>query len=90
MEKEMDNLKGHDAFHYVTAASVLAKGKRILRMTWVFKIKIDAEGRLNKYKARFCVVGTGQVKGEDFWESFASGARGSSVRMVIILTTVQD
>ena len=90
MDKELDNLKSHDAFHYVSRASVLAKGKRILRMTWVFKIKTDAEGWLNKYKARYCVVGTGQVQGEDYWEKFSSGARSSSIKIVIALVTVAD
>ena len=74
METEFANLVAHDAFHYAPYDDVVARGKRILRMTWVFKIKVDSEGRLSKYKARFCVVGTGQDKGEDFWESFASGA----------------
>ena len=39
IEKEMDNLRAHDAFHYVPVKEVLAQGKKIMRMTWVFKIK---------------------------------------------------
>jgi len=34
-------------------------------------------------------VGTSQVKGQDYFESFASGARGTSVKMVVILTVVE-
>ena len=67
----------------------MAKGKKIMRMTWVFKIKVLDSGMLDKFKARFCVVGTSQVKGVDYWESFASGARGTSVKLAVILTTVQ-
>ena len=56
IEKEMDNLRAHDAFHYVPVKEVLAQGKKILRMTWVFKIKTLDKGALDKFKARFCVV----------------------------------
>ena len=37
---------------------------------------------------RSCVVGTSQVKGQDYFESFASGARGTSVKMCVIVTVV--
>ena len=89
IEKEMDNLRAHDAFHYVPVKEVLAQGKKIMRMTWVFKIKTLDTGALDKFKARFCVVGTSQVKGQDYFESFASGARGTSVKMVVIVTVVE-
>ena len=78
IDKEMDNLRAHDAFHYVPVKEALAQGKKIMRMTWVFKIKTLDTGALDKFKARFCVVGTSQVKGQDYFESFASGARGTA------------
>ena len=89
IDKEMDNLRAHDAFHYVPVKEVLAQGKKIMRMTWVFKIKTLDTGALDKFKARFCVVGTNQVKGQDYFESFASGARGTSVKSVVIMTVVE-
>ena len=58
-------------------------------MTWVFKIKVNDDRSLSKYKARFCVVGTGQQQGTDFFEKFACGARGTSVKMCCICTCVQ-
>ena len=88
IDREIDNLKTHGAFHLVPVRDVLARGKRILRMTWVFKIKIDEGGRLLKYKARFCVVGSGQVQGCDYFESYASGARHSTVKTVLAIVVV--
>ena len=88
IDTEMDNLRAHDAFHYVPVKEALAQGKKIMRMTWVFKIKTLDTGALDKFKARFCVVGTSQVKGQDYFESFASGARGTSVKMCVIVTVV--
>ena len=60
-----------------------------MRMTWVFKIKTLDTGALDKFKARFCVFGTNQVKGQDYFKSFASGARGTSVKSVVIITVVE-
>ena len=90
IDKELDNLRSHHAFHYVTRKSVMERGKRVLRMVWVFKIKTQEDGSLNKFKARFCVVGSGMEKGVDFFEKYAGGARMSSVKQVLVLTAVQD
>jgi hypothetical protein len=46
IEKEMDNLRAHDAFHYVPVKEALTQGKKIMRMTWVFKIKTLDSGAL--------------------------------------------
>jgi len=35
IERELDNLHGHGAFHLVPKAEALRQGKRIMRMTWV-------------------------------------------------------
>jgi hypothetical protein len=49
-----------------------------MRMTWVFKVK-----------ARFCVVGTGQEQGSGYWESYAYGARSSSIiKTILAIITV--
>ena len=90
IQKEMDNLSSHSAFHYSPVKEVLARGKKIMRMTWVFKVKVNDDGTLNKYKARFCVVGTGQTQGDDYWESYASGARYSSVKTILCLVACLD
>jgi hypothetical protein len=44
----------------VPVKEALAQGKKIMRMTWVFKIKTLDTGALDKFKARFCVVGIGR------------------------------
>ena len=38
VERELDNLHGHGAFHLVPKAEALRAGKRIMRMTWVFEL----------------------------------------------------
>ena len=66
----------------------LSRGKKILRMTFVFKVKLKEDSTLDKYKARLCVVGSSMQQGSDYWESYAACARTSSVKLVLITTTV--
>ena len=85
---ELENLKSHGAYHLVPISEPLSKGKKILRMTYVFKVKVHADMTLDKFKARICVVGTQQEHGSDYFESYASCARTTSVKLVIITTVI--
>ena len=85
---ELKNLEDHSAYHLVPESEPLAKGKKIMRLTFVFKVKVTEALTLEKYKARLCVVGSGMQQGSDYWESYAACARTSSVKLVIITTVV--
>jgi hypothetical protein len=47
----------------------LPPGKRAIPLKWVFKVKHDAKGNFEKYKARIVVKGYSQVAGLDFNET---------------------
>ena len=64
---ELENLKSHGAFHLVPISEPLAKGKKIMRMTYVFKVKVHADLTLDKFKARLCVVGSNMEQGSDYF-----------------------
>lgn len=83
---ELENLRSHGAFHLVPESEPLRTGKKILRTTYVFKIKVHESLDLDKFKARLCVVGSSMVQGSDYWESYASTARTTSVKLVVITT----
>ena len=63
----------------------LPSGKRAIPLKWVFKIKRDAQGKLDKYKARIVVKGYSQVAGLDFEETFAPVIRIESVRVIFAI-----
>ena len=50
---------------------------------WLYKIKHDADGSIEKYKAQFVARGFSQVEAVDYDETFTSIARFSSIRAVI-------
>eukprot|EP00894_Picocystis_sp_ML_P000666 jgi/Pico_ML_1/51183/g2261.t1 len=49
----------------------LPPGRTPLTTTWVFKVKTDGDGQVERYKARLCVRGFEQRAGVDFHEVFA-------------------
>jgi hypothetical protein len=53
-------------------------------------LKKDPEGRIERYKARFCAKGFTQVEGVDFTETFAPVAKMNSIRVILSMATTHD
>jgi len=54
--------------------------------TWALKRKWFPDGRICKYKARFCVRGDRQIFGLDFEETYAPVVQWSTVRLMLSLS----
>ena len=52
---------------------------------WIFKIKRDKDGNINRFKARLVARGFTQVYGVHYAETYAPVARYSSIRLIIAL-----
>lgn len=59
--------------------------KNVISVKWVFRTKLNADGSINKHKARLVVKGYAQVFGVDFLETFAPVARLDTIRLVLAL-----
>jgi len=88
MKIEIDSLSAMNTWTPVSKASVLASNHKIIPGTWTFKRKRYPDGRIRKYKARFCVRGDKQVVGIDVFETYAPVVQWSSVRLCFILSTI--
>jgi hypothetical protein len=53
----------------------LPPGRRAVGVKWVFKVKTNAAGELEKFKARLVAKGYSQVKGIDFNDTYAPVSR---------------
>ena len=69
----------------------IQKSNRIpLTIKWVFKRKIDKNGNISKYKARLVVRGFEQKYGIDYFETFATGAKPTTWRLLLALAAYYD
>jgi hypothetical protein len=70
-----------DCWEYIPNPS-----KNVLPSTWAFKIKWYPDGRVKKFKARFCARGDRQQEGIDYFETWAPVVQWLTVRIVMALT----
>ncbi|CAA7039007.1 unnamed protein product [Microthlaspi erraticum] len=63
----------------------LPRGAKPIGLKWVFKLKRNSDGSINKHKARLVAKGYVQRYGIDFEEVFAPVARIETIRLLISL-----
>ncbi|KAI3636627.1 hypothetical protein MIR68_005316 [Amoeboaphelidium protococcarum] len=86
MEDELRSLLKHGTWK----RSILPQGFKALPCKWVFKIKLDSSGQVERFKARLVIQGFRQVKDVDYTETFAPVAKFNTIRMVIAIAAKYD
>jgi hypothetical protein len=61
------------------------KGRNIVKSKWVFRVKKDANGRIERYKARLVVKGFTQVYGVNYYDTFAPVAKLASIHTILAI-----
>jgi hypothetical protein len=79
MEKELSDLTIQNTW----TLTDLPPGKVPLKGRWVFKLKKNLNGDIEKYKARWVIKGFLQQPGIDFDETFCNTARSESWRVLL-------
>ncbi|EOY27180.1 Cysteine-rich RLK (RECEPTOR-like protein kinase) 8 [Theobroma cacao] len=59
--------------------------QHIIGVKWIYKTKLNADGIVNKFKARLVVKGYSQIYGIDYCETFAPIARHDTIRLLSAL-----
>lgn len=66
-------------------AAVKDENKSFELTKWVFKRKIDENGKLAQFKARLVALGYMQKKGTDYGKTYAPVARMSTIRLLLAI-----
>ena len=82
----MASLHKNEAWDLV---ELLARRKPIGRK-WVFKKKMNVEGKVEKYKARLVAKGYSQVLGIDFGDIFSPVSKVTSIRLLLSVAAAFD
>jgi hypothetical protein len=62
----------------------------VLPSTWAFKCKRYPDGRVKKFKARFCARGDRQLEGVDYFETWSPVVQWTTVRLMTVLSIMLD
>jgi len=68
----------------------LPPGRKALTPKWVHTVKYDANGDVDRFKARLVIKGFLQVAGQDFVDTFAPVLRLESLRVFAAIVAVLD
>ena len=68
----------------------LPEGKKAIGCGWVFKVKHNSDGSIERFKARIVAKGYSQRPGVDYNESFAPTFRPATLRLILALAAVED
>jgi len=68
----------------------LPSNRKAVGCKWVFRIKENANGSINKYKTRLVAKGFHQVHGFDFHETFSLVVKPITIRLIITLALTNN
>ena len=82
MQKEMESMQEHEVWNLVE----IPAEKKAVGCKWIFKIKTDSEGKIERFKARLVAQGFNQKFGKDYDETFSPVVRQESLRTLVALS----
>lgn len=86
MKDEMSALEKNHTWDVTS----LPPGKKPIGSKWVFSVKQNEDGKVQRYKARLVARGYTQTPGVDYQETFAPVAKMNSIRVILSCAVTLD
>ncbi|GJW00944.1 zinc finger, CCHC-type containing protein [Tanacetum coccineum] len=83
---EMDSILGNNTW----VLADLPPGCKPLGCKWIFKIKLKVDGTIEKFKARLVIQGFRQKSRTYYFDTYASVARISTIRLLIAIASIHN
>ena len=87
---EMDQLQEKDVWTLVPREKAISEGAKIIDTVWALRRKRYPDGRVKKLKARLCARGFMQEQGVDYDDTYSPVVAWSTVRLLLILSILQN
>ena len=81
MDKEIAGLMEYGTWDEIPV-NAIPSNSNVTKSKWVFAVKYNRDGTVERFKARFVVCGYSQVKGVDYDRSFSATLKASSMRLL--------
>jgi len=86
MDEELSALHKTDTWDLVPPPP----GKSVVGCRWVYKIKTNSDGSIERYKARLVAKGYSQQHGMDYEETFAPVAKMTTICTLIAIASIRQ
>ena len=84
MEREISDLIKHDTWELVSIDDV-PTDRKIVKSRFVYTIKYNRDGTVERFKSRFVACGYSQVKDIDYSATFSATLRHTSLRLLMAI-----
>ncbi len=74
----------------LTKCCNLPPGTKTIMSIWSFKRKRYPDGTLNKYKARLCAHCSMEIRGQNYWETYAPVVNWASVCIFLVVAKIHS
>jgi transposase InsO family protein len=81
--KEYTDLVSHNTWELVSRFDERVRGRKPTKSRWVYTIKYNRDGTIERFKSRFVVCGYSQRQGIDYERAFSATLRATTFRIML-------